>query len=137
MRSRSVGLFLVGSLLFISCLPAFAAGSAERGKYLVEEVAKCGDCHTPMGHDGPERDKWMKGSMLAFQPIQPMKEWPRTAPDLTSSGRLWRRWGEAGLAKFLQTGLGPSGHAADPPMPAYKLKAEDAGDIVAYLKTLK
>ncbi len=125
------------ALLAISCIPALAAGNAERGKYLVEEVAKCGDCHTPMGPDGPQRDKWMKGAVLTFQPVHPMTAWSQAAPDLTPSGKLWQKWREAGLTRFLQTGLGPSGRAASPPMPAYKLRAEDAEDIVAYLKTLK
>jgi hypothetical protein len=66
-----------------------------------------------------------------------VKGWHKTSPDLTSPGRLFARWGEAGLEKFLETGTGPSGHAADPPMPAYKLRPDDAKAIVAYLKSLK
>ncbi len=137
MPSRSSWPLLAVPLLLIAYLPASAAGNAERGKYLVEEVAKCGDCHTPMGPEGSDREKWLKGAVLSFGPIQPVKDWHKTAPDLTSSGRLSQRWGESGLTKFLETGLGPSGHTADPPMPAYKMKPEDAQDIVAYLKTLK
>jgi mono/diheme cytochrome c family protein len=137
MRLRSLWPFATAPLLVISCTSAFAAGNVERGKYLVEEVAKCGECHTPMGPEGLDREKWLKGAVLSFAPIQPVKEWHKTAPDLTSSGRLFQRWGESGITKFLETGLGPSGHAADPPMPAYKMKPEDAEDIVAYLKSLK
>jgi hypothetical protein len=115
-----------------------AAGEVERGKYLVEEVAKCQDCHTPRGSDGQlDQTKWLKGAVLDFQPLQPMKEWHKTSPDLTPGSRLWQRWGEKGLTEFLKTGLGPSGHAADPPMPAYKLSSDDAGVIVQYLKSLK
>lgn len=123
-------------LLFVLIVPAFGA-SPEHGEYLVKEVAKCGVCHTPGGPAGPDLEKWMKGATLTFGPLEPRKEWHKTAPDLTSTGRLWQRWGEPGLTKFLETGLGPSGHAADPPMPTYKLKPDDAADIVAYLKTLK
>lgn len=115
-----------------------ASDQTERGKYLVEEVAKCQDCHTPRLPDGQfDRTKWLKGSVLGFQPIEPIKEWHKTAPDLTSSGRLWQRWKEKGIVEFLKTGLGPSGHKADPPMPTYNLKPEDAEAIVAYLKTLQ
>jgi mono/diheme cytochrome c family protein len=110
----------------------------ERGRYLLEEVAKCQDCHTPRGERGePDKTKWLKGAVLDFQPIQPMPKWHKTAPDLTPAGSLWQRWGEQGLVKFLSTGTGPSGNPADPPMPAYKMKAEDAEALVAYLKTLK
>jgi mono/diheme cytochrome c family protein len=115
-----------------------ASEQTERGKYLVEEVGKCQDCHTPRGADGqPDREKWLKGAVLDFQPMQPVKDWHKTSPDLTPGSRLWQRWGEKGITEFLKTGLGPSGHAADPPMPTYKLKTEDAAAIAAYLKTLK
>jgi mono/diheme cytochrome c family protein len=109
-----------------------------RGKYLVEEVAKCQACHTPHTDAGElDSTKWLKGTVLDFQPMRETKDWHKTSPDLTSSGRLFARWGEAGLEKFLETGVGPSGHAADPPMPAYKLQPSDAKSIVAYLKSLK
>lgn len=117
---------------------ARASENAERGKYLVEEVGKCQDCHTPRLEDGTfDRSKWLKGAVLGFQPIQPIKDWHKTSPDLTPGSRLWTRWQEKGLLEFLKTGLGPSGHQADPPMPTYTLKAEDAEAIVEYLKTLK
>lgn len=123
------------------CVFASAGDSASlavRGKYLVEEVAKCQDCHTPRGEKGePDRTKWLKGAVLDFAPIGEVPNWHKMAPDITSGGRLWERWGEAGLVKFLMTGKGPKGNAADPPMPTYTLKQEDAEAIVAYLKTLK
>ena len=115
-----------------------ASDQSERGKYLIEEVAKCQDCHTPRSPDGQlDHEKWLKGTVLDFQPMQPVKDWHKTSPDLVPGSRLWQRWGEKGITEFLKTGLGPSGHAADPPMPTYKLRAEDAEAIVAYLKTLK
>jgi mono/diheme cytochrome c family protein len=130
-------------ILGLSCMMAlvsFAADSdpATYGKYLVEEIGKCQECHTPRSADGQlDTTKWLKGATLDFAPIQEVKGWHKTSPDLTSAGRLFTRWGEAGLVKFLETAAGPTGHAADPPMPAYKLKPVDAEAIVAYLKTLK
>jgi mono/diheme cytochrome c family protein len=130
-------------LTFVGLLAAslaFGADSARvaRGKYLVVEVAKCGDCHTPMGANGaPDMSKWLKGSVLPFQPSGNLPHWSQMAPDITPAGRIFARWKEQGLVKFLTTGLGPSGHAADPPMPAYTLKPADAEAIVAYLKSLK
>jgi mono/diheme cytochrome c family protein len=130
--------FLALSIAVALPLVVPASETAERGKYLVEEVGKCQDCHTPRLEDGTlDRSKWLKGAVLAFQPIQPIKDWHKTSPDLTPGSRLWTRWKEKGLLEFLKTGLGPSGHRADPPMPTYTLKAEDAEAIVEYLKTLK
>jgi len=114
-----------------------AESAEERGKYLVDEVAKCGDCHTPMVEGKPDTSKYLKGAVLGFQPIGEVKGWHKTSPDLTPGSRLWQRWGEKGLTNFLMTGKGPSGNAADPPMPAYRMKAEDAEAIVQYLRSLK
>jgi mono/diheme cytochrome c family protein len=119
---------------------AFAqADKAARGKYLVEEVARCQECHTPKLPDGQfNKEKWLKGAVLNVQPIDPIKGWHKTSPDLTASGRLWQgRWGQAALVKLLSTGLGPGGNPADPPMPTYKMTQDDAEAVVEYLKTLK
>ena len=115
-----------------------ASEKAERGRYLVEEVAKCQMCHTPKLENGEyDKTKWLKGATLNFQPIGEVKGWHKTSPDLTPSGRMFGRWKEEGLQKYLETGLNPRGAAADPPMPMYKMKKEDAEAVVEYLKTLQ
>lgn len=119
---------------------SFAADSdsVARGKYLLEEVGKCQECHTPRLETGElDKSKWLKGATLDFAPMHEVKGWHKTSPDLTGAGRLFTRWKEDGLVKFLETGLGPSGNKADPPMPLYKLKHEDAQAIVDYLKSLQ
>ena len=75
--------------------------------------------------------------MLEVQPIKEIKGWHKTAPDITTEGRTWQRWGEDAVVKYLMTGLGPRGTPADAPMPAYKFKKEDAEAVAAFLKTLK
>jgi hypothetical protein len=62
--------------------------------------------------------------------------WHKTAPDLTGSGNLFKRWEAKGLVTFLMTTKNPRGNKADPPMPDYHLSKEDAEAIVAYLKSL-
>lgn len=115
------------------------ADKAARGKYLVEEVARCQECHTPRLSDGQfNKGKWLKGSVLNVQPIDPVNGWHKTSPDLTASGRLWQgRWGPAALVKLLSTGLGPGGNPADPLMPTYKMTQDDAEAVVEYLKSLQ
>ena len=127
------------ALLAIAC-SAWAADpkTIAYGKYLVEEVAKCQDCHTPQFENGqPDKDKWLKGAVLDFAPLHPVKDWHKTSPDITGSSRLWSKWGEATFLKFMQTGLTPKGTPAAPPMPAYKLNAKDAEAMLEYLKSLK
>src|SRR5207247_6121515 len=96
----------------LTCLlvyPAFSqSDKLARGKYLVEEVARCQECHTPRQADGKFDDtKWLKGATLKIQPIEETKAWHKTSPDLTSSSRLWTSpsWGDAGVLKLLTAGL--------------------------------
>ena len=108
------------------------------GKYLVEEVGKCQDCHTPRLENGLlDKEKWLKGAVLDFAPLNSVKDWHKTSPDITASARLWSKWGEATFLTFMQTGLTPKNAPAAPPMPAYKLNAKDAEAILEYLKSLK
>lgn len=106
------------------------AGSA-RGEYLVEEVARCWECHTPM--TGPEewdRVRWLQGAPVWFRPVRPVREWAYWAP------------GIAGLENFtdeqartiLEQGVGPNGLALRLPMHTYRLAPEDAQAVIAYLR---
>jgi mono/diheme cytochrome c family protein len=129
-------------LAFAFCLPIFAADSKQalidRGKYLVEEVAKCQMCHTPKLESGElDTTKWLKGAVLDVQPMKEVKGWHKTSPDLTPGSRLWSRWGEATILKYLTTGLAQNGKPADPPMPAYKFTSNDAEAVLEFLKSLK
>src|SRR5574340_610171 len=132
-RSLTLGCLLLS--VHAVCLPQTPAWQVERGRYLVENVGMCQDCHTPMGPAGLDRARWLKGSLLGFQPTQPIPGFVKLAPDITPAGLLWRSWGEKGIVNFLQTGVAPNGSKANPPMPEYKLSAADAAAVAAYLKT--
>ena len=109
----------------------------ERGKYLVEEVSRCQECHTPTLPDGTfDKANWMKGATLIGVPAKLPEDWHQKAPDITSTSKLWTNWKYEGFVAFLQTAKNPRGHTAGPPMPAYKLKTEDAEAMAAYLKSL-
>ncbi len=119
---------------------AFAADpkQIEYGRYLAEEVAKCVECHTPVTESGKlDKSRWLKGKVMEVTPLKPIANWHKTSPDLTPAGSLWKKWGEGGILKYLQTGLTPSGKPAGPPMPAYKLKPSDAEAILEYLKSFR
>jgi hypothetical protein len=105
-----------------------------RGSYLVNQVAMCGDCHTPMNQNGRFiKSKWLQGARIAYKPNFPVRRWPRGAPNL--AGLPWR-WNAGEMIKFLTTGRDPRGHYAGPPMPAYRLNHADAVAVTAYLKSL-
>lgn len=126
--------------VLVAAVPVFAADadSVARGKYLVEEVGKCGMCHTPNDAEGkPDLSKNMKGMDLTFQSIAEVKGWHKNAPDITPGGKVWTRWQDEGMVKFMETGKNPRGNPAGAPMPTYKLSHADAQAVVDYLKTLK
>lgn len=135
------GACALGALAFTSILSAQTKPDASQvayGKYITEDVARCQDCHTPRLETGEyDKSKWMKGATLDFGPLKPIEKWHKTSPDLTPSGKLWERWGEDGLRKFMKTALNPRGGHADVPMPPYKYQDKEADAVVAYLKTLK
>jgi mono/diheme cytochrome c family protein len=110
------------------------AEGVERGRYLVENVGMCSDCHTPRGPKGELiTDKSLRGAPIGFTPKAPMP-WGTYAPAIAG---LPANWTEAQTATFLQTGHRPDGSAPRPPMPAYRLSEDDARAVAAYLKSLK
>ena len=125
----------------VLALPACAQDKKqlELGRYLVENIGQCASCHTPKNDKGElDKSKWMKGTIMDIQPLgTPPPGWHKTSPDLTPTGKLWTKWGEGALIKYLQTGLGPNGKPAGPPMPMYKYSPEHAEAVLAYLKSLK
>ena len=115
-----------------------ADAKLERGKYLVEEVARCQECHTPTLESGEfDRSQWMKGATLVGVPSRTIPDWHQKAPDITSTSRLWERWKVEGFVNFFKTGKTPRGGRSGPPMPQYKVTTEDAEAMTAYLQSLK
>jgi mono/diheme cytochrome c family protein len=126
-------------LFFVCPLASFSqvdTDAVKRGRYLVNEMGKCGDCHTPRTAGLPSQTRWLKGAPIGFRPLGPVPGWAAAAPDLTATSTLWKSWGEKGLIQFFIKGAAPNGKAAAPPMPQYTLTSQDARAIVEYLKTL-
>jgi mono/diheme cytochrome c family protein len=103
----------------------------KRGEYLVNEVARCGDCHTPRTDKGElDMTRHLQGAPMWTRPARRGVEWEDKAPDITAGGKAGD-WSEEKMARFLSTGK-----KSDPPMPAYKLAPEDARAVAAYLRSL-
>jgi mono/diheme cytochrome c family protein len=129
--------FVAASLMLAAVSRSFAQNAnVERGKYLVEQVARCQECHTSKVDGAFDRTKWLKGAQLEVAPKGQIQGWHAAAPNITSTSALWQRWGDDGMVKFLETATNPRGGKAGPPMPAYTLSHDDAVAIVAYLKSL-
>jgi len=112
---------------------AASAARIARGKYLVEDIGLCGDCHTPRDEKGePVKEQWLKGATLDFKPIVPMPVWADKAPAIAGLPG----WENDAAIKFLMTGIAYNGLPGRPPMPRYRFNVQDAQAIVAYLKSL-
>jgi mono/diheme cytochrome c family protein len=108
-----------------------ADAQIEGGAYLVNEVARCGDCHTARNDKGQlDSSKHLQGAPTWFTSKIMFKKWHNTAPDITASG-VATKWNEERMVKFLSTGV-----QADMPMPAYRLTVDDAKSVTAYLRSL-
>lgn len=138
---KSAGMVFVG-LFFVAAASVAGLAAADtdaaqiaRGKYLVEGVALCGDCHTPRNEKGElDRSKWLQGAPVRSKPPRPGTKWAEAAPRLAG---LPPEWSEADAAKLLETGIPRDGKPPDPPMPRYHLSPRDALAVAAYLKSLK
>ena len=105
----------------------------EHGRYLVEEVAKCPECHTPRKADGQlDSEAWLQGAPIWIRPIANIQPWADHAPALAGLPSLT----DDEVEKVLERGTGPHGETLRPPMHIYHMTHQDAVAIVAYLKSL-
>jgi mono/diheme cytochrome c family protein len=103
----------------------------QRGAYLVDVVARCGDCHTPRNDKGVlDETQHLQGAPLWFTTNYKFKKWEKKVPDITASG-IAGKWSEDELVKFFS-----NGKQVDMPMPVYKMTTEDAKAVTAYLRSL-
>ncbi|WP_146347991.1 c-type cytochrome [Phaeobacter marinintestinus] len=100
----------------------------ERGAYLVEGPAACGNCHT-----SPAPGSLAYGGWDIVEP-----GFVAHAPNITPGGRI-ADWSDAELARAIREGIRPDGSVIGPPMPMglYRgLSDSDLDAIVAYIRTL-
>ena len=106
----------------------------EHGKYLVENIGMCGDCHSPRDKDGQfDRSQWLQGELINFKPDHPMP-FAAIAPPIAG---LPSYATDALALRFLETGTNSVGKLAMAPMPQFRFNHADALAVVAYLRSLK
>lgn len=102
-----------------------------RGRYLVEALGHCGECHTPRNAlGGLDRDRWLAGA--------PNPDGEGRVPDITPAALTWS---EEQIAAYLQSGFTPDFDSAGGAM-AHVVRAlsqlpdADRAAIAAYLKAV-
>jgi len=122
------------SVSFLAAQQKTHTATLARGRYLVEDIGMCGDCHTPHNEKGePIKEQWFKGAPLAFKPAVPMPVWADTAVNIAGLPG----WTKKPAVKFMMTGIAYNGLPARPPMPQYRFSQQDAEAVVAYLQSLE
>lgn len=102
-----------------------------RGRYLVEAMGHCGECHTPRNAlGGLELDRWLAGA--------PNPSGKGKIPNITPAAL---DWSEADIAYYLTTGFTPDFDSVGGSMAAVvtntaKLPDSDRTAIAAYLKAV-
>ena len=121
------------NVLFLhDSFPSVSAGSSpawQRGRYLVNVLGHCGECHTPRGIVGEmELSRSLTGFALGRV----------AAPDITPAALASRGWTAAGLRAYLGRGLARQGSAFSDmhtviTLSTRNLTAEDLGAVATYL----
>jgi hypothetical protein len=111
--------------------PAELRGNAARGRYLVERVAMCGECHSTRDQAGviiPETR--LHGGPLPVQVPWPA-DWPLIAPRIAGLPG----YSDAEALRLLTDGaMKRIGGRARAPMPRFRMTTEDAADVIAFLR---
>jgi mono/diheme cytochrome c family protein len=149
LRRVIAGLSIAAFLLLITTASNFASAqekkpapmaannagkaTAARGKYIVTEVAKCGNCHTPRTQNGQlDYSRWLAGGPVPYLPAQPQGDWPLLCPRIGGLPPA----NDAQMITLLTTGIWTTGKPLRSPMPEFHMTRADAEAVLAYLKSI-
>lgn len=106
--------------------------TAERGRYLVA-VGSCGQCHTPRDRHGDLRmSEWLEGAPVPAATPQGYPQWAFRAPRIAG---LPQHTDEE-FVRLMTTGVNRDGAMTLPPMPEFRMTADDARAIASYLRAV-
>ena len=109
------------------------AGDVERGRYIVERVANCGECHSQRDGRGNivEGTKYQGGSMVVNPSFT--IDWPNRFPRIAG---LPGYTDEQAIRLLTQGAIKRDGTQLRAPMPRFRMTPEDAAAVIAYLRSL-
>jgi len=123
-------------LVFFWVTATQAETPLERGEYLVEVIAACGNCHSKVAPEAEDRSMHLAGGFPIKQPGMVANPPNITQDEETGIGA----WTDEEIIKAIREGIRPDGRVLGPPMPfvLYRdISDEDAAAMVAYLRTVK
>ena len=112
---------------------ASPAGNIEHGRYLVERVAMCFECHSTRDAQGNiVGGMRFQGGPMPIRPPWP-NDWPLSIPRI--SGMAGYTDSEA-IRLLTQGAIKRDGTQLRYPMPRFRMTPQDAADVIAYLRSL-
>jgi mono/diheme cytochrome c family protein len=113
--------------------PQRTTGAIERGRYLVERVAMCGECHSTRDDAGNiVAGTRFKGGPMPLRPTWPV-DWPNAFPRIAG---LPGYSDEQATRLLTQGAIKRDGTQLRMPMPRFRMSPQDAADVIAYLRSL-
>ena len=127
-----VGMLGWNVLFLTDTIPVASTGDSDawqRGRYLVNVLGHCGECHTPRG---------VVGQMELSRPLSGFALGRVAAPDITPAGLASRGWDSAELSAFLGRGIASRGSAFSDMHPVIMLSlqhltADDLAAVTTFL----
>jgi mono/diheme cytochrome c family protein len=106
-----------------------------RGKYIVEQVAMCVQCHTPRNANGQLLvTRYLQGAPVPVTaPAYFQIEWAYKAPAIAGLPGYTKQEG----VRLLTEGITRDQRSPKAPMPKFRLTRADAEAVVDYLKSLR
>jgi mono/diheme cytochrome c family protein len=108
-------------------------GNLEHGRYLVEQVVMCYECHSARDPQGNivVGTKFKGGPM----PVRPTwsSDWPIQIPRIAG---LPGYTDELAMRLLTQGAIRWDGKQLRAPMPRFRMSPQDAADVIAYLRSL-
>lgn len=131
---RGIGLWKIRYLEDSWVVAEADSAEIEHGRYLVEALGHCGECHTPRdAFGGPDNSAWLSGG--------PNPDGEGKVPDITPREGGLADWSAADIAYYLESGFTPDYDTAGGSMVAVqenfaRLTDDDRAAVAAYLKAL-
>jgi len=133
----SLGALLLVAVQLSGQQPAAPAaplnGSLEHGRYIVESVAMCFECHSTRDHQGniAQGTRFMGGPM----PMRPpwAGDWPLRIPRIAG---LPGYTNEEAVRLLTRGAIKRDGTQLRYPMPRFRMTSQDAADVITFLRSL-
>ncbi|MEP7119097.1 MAG: hypothetical protein ABI880_16035 [Acidobacteriota bacterium] len=112
--------------------PAEMRGNVEHGRYLVERVAMCGECHSMRNESG----EIIEATRLHGGPMPARVPWPADWPVMVPRIIGLPAYSDPEAMRLLTEGaMKRNGTQARAPMPRFRMTTQDAADVVAFLRS--